>query len=182
MHADQEELHQEFSGLAGDGVLQFFHFVLHLVQAIDQFFEVLGHAEEERRYFGVFEMLELRNDEVALLSGTNEVYKIFQAGAAQTAMVDALREHPGKEKRIVADMLAHLALVVEGRSGAKDGVGFQQHLPKIAEWASTGIPDFVQSFGLAELSEKVGHIAVDFRTAYAHLAIVALYNFLKKMP
>src|SRR5947209_12838172 len=175
-------LHHKFSGLAGDGVLEFFQLVFHLVQAVDQLFEIVGHAAEEGCYFGVLEMLELRNDEVTLFAGTDKIYEAFQPGTAQTALVQALREHPGEEQRVIANVLAHLALVIKRRRGAIDGVGFQQHFSYVAETAAITISDLVQSFGLAKLGEKIGHVTVDFRTAYPHFSVIALYNFLKELP
>src|SRR5947209_3287939 len=114
-------------------------------------------------------MLELRHDEIALFASADDIDEVLQAGAAQAVMVQALREHPGEEQRIITNVLAHLALVIKRRSGTVDRVGFQQHFSHIAERPSIGIPDPVQGFSLAELSQKVGDIALDLSTAQPDL-------------
>src|SRR5579859_506308 len=53
------KLHQKFICLPRDGVLHLFQFVLHLVQAVHEPLEFLGHAAEERRHLGVLKVFEL---------------------------------------------------------------------------------------------------------------------------
>src|SRR5215831_13102370 len=80
-------LHQEFTGPANEGMLHLLQFVLYLVQAVDQLFELLRHPPEERRHFGVLEMLKLGDDVVAFLARPHEVDQAFHAAAAQARPV-----------------------------------------------------------------------------------------------
>ena len=95
-------------------------------------------------------------------------------------MIQALRKHAGEEKRVVANVFAHLALTIEGRSGPINGIGLQQHLAYIAQRAAVCIFDLVESFCFAEFGEQVGHVVMHFRAAHANLAIISFNYFLEK--
>src|SRR5437868_7417829 len=110
-------------------------------------------------------MFELGNDEVAFLAGLNPIHEILDAVAAQAEAVDALWKHPGKEQRVVANVLADLALAVEGWSWAIDGIGFEQHFANIGERAPGGIADLEQLLRVAELGEQVGNVSGQLRIA-----------------
>src|SRR5256886_10468833 len=59
--------------------------------------------------------------------------------AAQPQMVDALGEHSRQEQCVVANVLAHLTLAIERRSGTIDRIGFEQHFANIGKLVIGGI-------------------------------------------
>ena len=63
-------------------MLSLFQFVLDLVQSINQLFKFLRHFAEEWRYFGVFKVLELGNDVIALFPGLDPIHEVFRPMAA----------------------------------------------------------------------------------------------------
>ena len=85
-----------------------------------------------------------------------------------------------KNKRVVANVLAHLALTIERRSRTVDRIGFQQHLAYVAERTTVCIFDLVESFCFAEFGEQVGHVIMHFRAAHANLVIISFNYFLEK--
>jgi hypothetical protein len=96
-------------------------------------------------------------------------------------MIQTFRKHAGKEERVIANVLAHLALAVKGSRGPIDRIRFQEHFTQIAQGASLSVPDLVQRFRYAELGQQVGDIRMHFRVAHTHLVIVA-FNYLLKKP
>ena len=108
--------------------------------------------------------------------------KLFHPLAAQAEAVDALGKHAGEKQGVVADVFAHLALAVEGRGVAVDGIGLQQHLARVVERAAGGIADLVELFRFAELGEQAGDVVADFLVAQADaFGKIPAYQFQKQL-
>ena len=135
-------------------MLHLLQLILHPIEAIDALLEMVGKVGEQGRDFGVFEVLELGDDVIALLAGFHPVDKILQTIAAQPEVINAFRKHPGEEKRVVTDVLSHLAFAVEGRSGAKHGVGFRDHLADVGKRLLGSVADLEQLLRFAELPSR----------------------------
>src|SRR5438270_2489942 len=175
------KLHQKFMRLPRDGMLHFFQLIFDLVQAIHQLLKLLRHAAEQRSDFRILKVLKLRDDVVALLAGLYKVDQAFHTGAAQAIFVEALREHAGEEERVIADVFAHLALTIKGRSRPVDGIRFQQHLAYIAQRATICVFDFVESLCFTKFGEQVRDIVMHLRAAHANVTIISFNNFLEKL-
>jgi hypothetical protein len=78
-------------------VLHLLQVVLHLIEPVNALLEMARQAGKKRRYFGVLEMLKLRNDVIALFAGFDPVHKILRPIAAQAEVIDAFRKHTSKE-------------------------------------------------------------------------------------
>ena len=94
-------------------MLHFLQVILHHVKPVDASLEILRQHSEQRGDLGIFEVLELRDDVIALFAGLHPIDKILQALTAQPKTVDALGKHSGKEQSIVANVLADLAFAVD---------------------------------------------------------------------
>src|SRR5271170_4068656 len=125
-------------------------------------------------------MLELRNDVITLLAGFHPVHEIFHAIAAQVEMIDALRKHPGKEKRVIPDVLANLALPIKRRRGAVNRIRFDQHLANVSERSASAIANLEQLFDFAELGHQMRDIVDNLRVAYPNLLCIMPSNKLNK--
>src|ERR1039457_5289874 len=119
----ESELHHDLFYLPGGGMLHFFELAFHHVQAVHARFELARQFGEERRQPGVFELVELGDDVIALFPGPDEIDKVFQPLPPQAVMVDALGKHAGEKQSVIADMFAYLALAVKRRRRPVDGVG-----------------------------------------------------------
>src|SRR6266849_498328 len=97
-------------------------------------------------------------------------------------MIDALGKHSGEKQRVVANVLAHLALAVERRRRPVDGIGLQQHFAKVSKRTVSRIMNLEQLIGVAELRQQMRHISDDLRIANVDLlGIMASNQFLKKL-
>ena len=94
-------------------MLHFLQLILDLIQPENALLKMRGEAGKKRRHFRILEMFELRDDVIALFPRFHPVHKIFQPLPSQTKLVNALRKHPSKEKRKVANVFSHLALAIE---------------------------------------------------------------------
>src|ERR1700682_4153987 len=150
-------------------MLHLLQFILYPIETVHALLEMVRKVSEQRRYFGVFEMLEFGDDVIALLARFHPVDKILQTIAAQPEVINAFRKHPGEEKRVVTNMLSHLAFTVERRRGAKDRVGFREHFADVGKRLFSGIADLEQLLRLAELTQQVGNIVDDLGIANADL-------------
>ena len=169
-------------GAAHDGMLHLFQIVLHHVQAVDAAFEILRQAGEQGRDLGVLEVLELGDDVVAFFAGLDPFDEIFQTLAAQPEMIDALGKHAGEKQRVVADVFAHLALAIERRRGAVDGIGFEQHLADIGQRTIGRVMNLEQLIGFAELRQQMRNIGDDLRIANADFfGVVPSHQILKQL-
>ena len=94
-------------------MLHLLQLILHPIKAVDALLEMVGKVGEQRRHFGVFEVLELGNDVIALLAGFHPVDEILQTIAAQPEVIDAFGKHSGEEKRVVTNVFSHLSFAIE---------------------------------------------------------------------
>ncbi len=85
-------------------------------------------------------------------------------------------KHAGEEQDVIANVFAHLALAVEGRRRAVDGVGFEQHLAYIVQRTSVGIADLEQLLALAELCQDISDVVLHFGIAEANLTVEMVVN------
>src|ERR1700682_1568504 len=148
-------------------MLHLLQFILYPIETVHALLEMVRKVSEQRRYFGVFEMLEFGDDVIALLAGFHPIYKIFQTIAAQPEVINAFRKHPGEEKRVVTNMLSHLAFTVERRRGAKDRVGFREHLADVGQGLLGSVADLEHLLRFAELTQQVGYVVNDLGIANA---------------
>src|SRR5262249_27705167 len=146
-----KELHQQLVRPAHDGMLYFLQLVLHAVESVDALFEMIRQALEQRRHLRIFETVELRNDVVTFLPGLHPVNEALQAMASQPEMIDALRKHPGEKQSVVADVLPHLPLAIEGQRRAKYWIRFHQHFADISERLPNSVVNLEELFRVAEL-------------------------------
>src|SRR4029077_11251036 len=100
-------------------MLHFAQIVLHQIEPVNTLLEVLRQDGKQGRDLGVLEMLKLGNHVIAFLAGLDPVDEILQTAVPQAEVVDALGKHPGKEKSVIPDVFAHLALAVERRRWAE---------------------------------------------------------------
>src|SRR5581483_1818798 len=107
------ELHQQFVGAPHDGMLHLLQFVLYAIQSVDALLEVVRETLEKRGDLGVLEGVEFRNDVIAFFAGFHPVDQALKPVSSQAQIVDALGKHSGEKERVLADVLAHLALAVE---------------------------------------------------------------------
>ncbi len=89
-------------------------------------------------------------------------------------MIDALGKHSGEEQRVIADVLAHLPLAVEGRRRTIDGIRLDQHLAHISNRFAGLIVDFEELLDITEFRQQVSHIV--------HHLWIADANFFGVMP
>jgi hypothetical protein len=146
-------------------MLHLLQVVLHLVQAVDTLFEMTRQAGEERRNFGVFEVLELGNDVIAFLAGFHPVDKILNSVFAQPEVIDALRKHSGKEERVISDMLANLAFAIERGRRSVDRIRFDEHFTDVSQRPASGVADLEQLLDFAELGHQMRDIVHNLRVA-----------------
>src|SRR5579859_3283800 len=96
-------------------------------------------------------------------------------------MVQAFGKHSGKEQRVVANMLAHLALAVERGSQPINRIGLQQQLAYVMQRTAFRIADLVQRIALAELGQQIGYIVLHVIAADARLIIGKSHHLLKEL-
>ena len=132
-------------------MLEFLQFILDAIQSVHALLEITRQVREQRCDLRVLEVLELGDDVIALLAGLHPVDEAFHALVAEAVVVQAFREHTRKEQGEIADVLADLALAIEGRSGTVDRVGFEQHSAHIVDGAIGGIMNFEELLSVAEL-------------------------------
>src|ERR1035441_1627003 len=92
---------------------------LHQVQSINAGFELVRKFPKERRQPRVFKLIELGDDEVALLASLDEVNEVLQPLTPQPEVVNAFGEHSRQKQRVIADILAHLEI---GRASCRERV------------------------------------------------------------
>src|SRR5258708_9407560 len=148
-------------------MLHFLEMVFHDVQAVDAALKVPGKIGEERRYFGVFEVLELRHNVVTFLAGFHPIDEIFQTVAAQAKIVDALGKHSGEEQSVISDMFADLALTIKRRRTTADYIGLDQHFAHVIEPTIESLANLVDLIGLAKLRQQMRRISEYLRIADA---------------
>ncbi len=73
-------------------------------------------------------------------------------------------------------MLAHLALAVERRRRAIDGVGLEQHLANVVERALVGIAQLQHLLDLAELGQHVDDVVLHLGVAQSNVAVEVVMN------
>ena len=78
---------------------------------------------------------------------------------------------PDEEQRVVADVLAHLALAVERRRRPVNRVGFEQHLADIVERALVGIAKLKHLLDFAELRQHVDDVVLHLGIAQADVTV-----------
>ncbi len=148
--------------------------VLHLIETEDALLESRRELGEQRCGLGVFEELELGDDVVTLFAGADEVDEILQPLPPQAKMIDRLGEHAGEEERVIADVLAHLALAVKRGRLAEYGIGFEQHFADVVQLLPGGVADAPQLIDLGELRQHVGDVLAHLRIAQAD-ALVEMF-------
>ena len=82
--------------------------------------------------------------------------------------------HAGNEERIVADVLAHGALGIEGGRRAVDRVRGCHHFRQLFDGAARVVPYFIEIFGLRELAEQTRHIIGYVGIVQAELAFITI--------
>src|ERR1019366_4541800 len=178
----ESELHHDLFHLPGDGMLHFFEIAFHQIQTVHARFEFARQFGEEGRQTGVFELVELGDDVIALLPSPNEIDKVLQPLSPQAVVVDALGKHSGEEQGVIANVLADLALAVKGRRRPVNGIGLQQHLAHVVQRTPSGIANLVQLLALAELRENVDDVILHFGIAQSDVTIEVVVNQFGEQP
>src|SRR5215472_487392 len=178
----RSRLHDHFFAGPDNRVLHFFELVLHPVQSVDALLEVAREVGEQGRDLRVLEMLELRNDVIALFAGLHPVDQVLETLAAQAVLIDAFGEHACKEQRKIADVLAHLAFTIERGCWPVNRIGFQQHLAYIIERAIGSVSDFEELIGVTKFCEQMRDVADQLRITNADFfCIVSADEFNKQL-
>src|SRR5215472_10537269 len=163
----RSRLHDHFFAGPDNRVLHFFEFVLHPVQSVDALLEVARQVGEQWRDLRVLEVLELRDDVIALFTGLHPVDQALETLTAQAILNDAFREHAGEEQREISNVLAYLAFAIERWSGPVNRVRFQQHLAHIAEWTVGSVAHFEELVGVTKFREQMGDVTDQLRITNA---------------
>ena len=85
-------------------------------------------------------------------------------------------KHSREKQRVIADVLAHLALAIERRRWTVDGIGLKQHLANVVERALVGVANLEHLFDFAELRQHVDDVVLHLGVAQTDVAVEVMVN------